>query len=98
MRALRARTEPECWRGRKVKKNKKHGNVQQQKTMTTCFEKKKNLVQGVHNMHLFLPMWDTDAHTEHLHRPAPQKSRAQRVHIQKHASPHNENCGLKKKK
>lgn len=27
-------------------------------------------------------LWDTDAHTEHLHRPAPQKSRAQRVHIQ----------------
>lgn len=93
---------------------KKHGNVQQQKTMTTCFENKKNLVQGVHNMHLFLQlrprglgtwlgvgeggggcchMWDTDAHTEHLHRPAPQKSRAQRVHIQKHASPHNEQCG-----
>lgn len=37
--------------------------------------------------------WDTDAYTEHLHRPAPQKSRAQRVHIQKHASPHNEQCG-----
>lgn len=70
---------------------KKHGNVQQQKTMTTCFEGNKNLVQGVHNMHLFLQlspqglktwlgvegescrhMWDTDAHTEHLHRPAPQ--------------------------
>lgn len=41
-------------------------------------------------------MWDTDAHKEHLHRPAPQKSRAQRVHIQKHASPHDEQCGLKK--
>ena len=27
-------------------------------------------------------LWDTDAHTEHVHRPAPQKSRAQRVHIQ----------------
>lgn len=34
-------------------------------------------------------MWDSDAHTEHLHRPAPRKSKANRVHIQKHASPHN---------
>lgn len=33
---------------------KKHGNVQQQKTMTTCFEKKRK--KGVHNMHLFLQL------------------------------------------
>lgn len=34
-------------------------------------------------------MWDSDALTEHLHKPAPQKSKANRVHIQKHALPHN---------
>lgn len=43
-------------------------------------------------------MWDTDAHTEHFYRPAPRKSIAQRVHIQKHASPHNEQCGYKRGK
>lgn len=99
----RARTEPQCWRGRKVKKKKrkKHRNVQQQKTMTTCFEnKKKSFSRSTSYASIFLlfrprglkdflgvgggegTMWDTDAHTEHLHRPAPQKSRAQRVHIQ----------------
>lgn len=34
-------------------------------------------------------MWDSDALTDHLHKPAPQKSKANRVHIQKHALPHN---------
>lgn len=38
-------------RGR-LKKNKKHGNVQQQKTMTTCAEKK----EYIRCMHLFLQL------------------------------------------
>jgi len=54
---------------------------------------KMNGVEGVHNIPLFLQfrvhrchMRDTDGHTEH-YRDLEHK----RVHIQKHASPHNDN-------
>lgn len=37
----------------------------------------------------------TDALTERLHKPAPHKSIANRVHIRKHALPHNMDMWLK---
>lgn len=56
----RARTEPECWRGRKVKKKrKKHRNVQQQKTMTTCFENKKKIFFMEYIICIYIPSVQT---------------------------------------
>lgn len=40
-------------------------------------------------------MWDPDAHTEHLQRPAAQKSKANRVHIQSMHCPMTRKCGWK---